>query len=182
MLVVRAALPGVLVLEPRVFGDARGWFFEGWNEQAYREAGVVVSFRQDNYSRSTRGVLRGLHFQNPRPQAKLVTCLEGAIHDVVVDLRVGSPTFGRFESFDLDGDRMRQLFVPHGFAHGFQVVSERALVAYKCDETWAPEHEAGIAADDPDLAIPWPLADRIVSEKDRKLPRLRDLPREKLFR
>lgn len=181
MNVLRSRLDGVLVLAPRVPSDGRGWFFEAWNARRYAELGVDHAWVQDNVSRSSRGVVRGLHFQNPRPQAKLVSCLDGAIWDVVVDLRADSPTFGQWDAVDLTGEDHRQIFVPAGFAHGFCVVSETAIVTYKVSDYWAPEAEAGVAWDDPDLAIPWPVEAPSLSKKDLAHPRLRDLSRDKLF-
>jgi len=170
MNVTSLRLPGALLLEPRVFGDPRGFFFESWNEQKYREAGVDRHWVQDNVSRSSRGVLRGLHFQNPKPQSKLVGCLEGEIWDVILDLRRSSPTFGQWEACTLHPGR--QLFVPVGFAHGFCVVSETALVSYKCDDFWSPESEHGVAWNDPTLAIAWPVSAPLLSAKDREYPPL----------
>jgi dTDP-4-dehydrorhamnose 3,5-epimerase len=166
-------LSGALLLEPRVFGDPRGIFFEAWNEKTHRAAGVDRRWVQDNVSRSSRGVLRGLHFQNPKPQAKLVSCLEGEVWDVIVDLRRSSPTFGQWEGCRLSPGR--QLFVPVGFAHGFYVVSESAIVSYKCDDFWSPETERGVAWDDPALGIAWPTSTPLLSEKDRSYPRLSEV-------
>ena len=175
MNVVETRLPGVLVFEPKVFGDPRGFFFESWNEQRYREAGVAKAFVQDNVSRSARGVLRGLHFQNPRPQGKLVQVLEGAVLDVAVDVRLGSPTFGRHVAVELSAENHRQLWIPEGFAHGFCVISEHALFAYKCTDTWSQADERGVRWDDPDLGIEWPIAAPTLSSKDAVYRRLRDL-------
>ena len=174
-------LPGVLLLEPRVFGDARGYFLETWNDSAYRAAGIDAPFVQDNLSRSTRGVLRGLHFQNPEPQGKLVTVLDGSVFDVVVDLRVDSPTFAQWLGVTLSGEQPRQLWVPEGFAHGFQVLSDTALFAYKCTRAYAPDHERSLCWDDPDVGIAWPIPDPTLSDKDRRAPRLRETPTEHLF-
>jgi dTDP-4-dehydrorhamnose 3,5-epimerase len=172
-------LPGVLVLTPRTHPDDRGLFYEAWNSSRHAAAGAVGTWVQDNVSCSVRGVVRGLHFQNPHPQTKLVSVLEGEIFDVVVDLRTDSETFGRAAGFRLEAPM--QIYVPVGFAHGFAVTSERAIVGYKVDAPWAPGAEAGIAWDDPDLALAWPTLDPILSPKDRALPRLRDLPKDRLF-
>lgn len=166
-------LSGALLLEARVFGDTRGFFFEAWNARDHRAAGVDRPWVQDNVSRSSRGVVRGLHFQNPRPQSKLVSCIEGEVWDVIVDLRRSSPTFGQWEACTLSPGR--QLFVPIGFAHGFCVTSESAIVAYKCDDFWSPETERGLAWDDPALAIEWPIRAPVLSGKDQEYPRLSDL-------
>lgn len=181
MKIQETKLAGVLVLEPRVFRDARGSFMETWSERTYRDLGIDTPFVQDNLSRSTRGVLRGLHFQNPLPQGKLVTVLQGCIYDVVVDLRVASATFGQWWAVDLDSEQPRQLWVPDGFAHGFQVTSETALVMYKCTRAYAPEHERSLCWQDGELGIDWPIPDPVLSDKDRQAPLLRDIPREHLF-
>ena len=169
-------LDGPLLLEPDVFGDHRGFFAETFRADAWAAAGVDVSFVQDNHSRSKRGTLRGIHFQLSPGQAKLVRCARGAIYDVVVDLRRGSPTFGQWEGFELDDASMRQLFVPVGFGHGFCVTSEIADVAYKCSSYYEAATEAGIAYDDPDVGIAWPDGvEPIVSERDATAPRLAEL-------
>lgn len=181
MNVVPCELEGVLLVEPRVYGDARGYFLETWHERRYREAGIPGPFVQDNLSFSRRGAVRGLHFQNPSAQAKLVYVLEGEVFDVAVDLRRRSPTFGRWFGIRLSAENKRQLYIPVGFAHGFAVLSETALFAYKCTEFYAPEHEVTLLWNDPDLAIPWPVEQPVLSEKDQRGRRLRDLPPEKLF-
>jgi len=181
MNVVPCELEGVLLIEPRVYGDARGYFLETWHERRYREAGIPGPFVQDNLSFSRRGAVRGLHFQNPSAQAKLVYVLEGEVFDVAVDLRRRSPTFGRWFGTRLSAENKRQLYIPVGFAHGFAVLSETALFAYKCTEFYAPEHEVTLLWNDPDLAIPWPVEQPVLSEKDQRGRRLRDLPPEKLF-
>jgi dTDP-4-dehydrorhamnose 3,5-epimerase len=169
-------LDGLLLIEPDTFGDERGFFVETFRADAWAAAGIDLAFVQDNHSRSRRGTLRGIHFQTSPGQAKLVRCARGAILDVVVDLRRGSPTFGRWESFVLDDEAMRQLFVPIGFGHGFCVTSEVADVAYKCSSYYDPATEAGIAYDDPSLAIAWPAdVERIVSERDATAPLLADV-------
>ncbi len=169
-------LPGVLVIEPAVHGDHRGFFAETFREDAWRDAGIDMAFVQDNHSRSRRGTLRGMHFQTAPGQAKLVRCARGAIFDVVVDVRRGSPTFGRWEGFVLDDESMRQLFVPIGFAHGFCVTSEVADVVYKCSSYYDGATESGIAYDDPAIGIAWPIGvEPIVSERDATAPRLADV-------
>jgi dTDP-4-dehydrorhamnose 3,5-epimerase len=169
-------LSGLRLLQPRVFGDHRGFFAETFRADAWAAAGVDVEFVQDNHSRSHRGTLRGMHFQTSPGQAKLVRCARGAILDVVVDLRRASPTFGEWEAFELDDTTMRQLFVPIGFAHGFCVTTEVADVAYKCSSYFDGATEAGIAYDDPDIGIEWPPGvEPIVSERDADAPRLADV-------
>jgi dTDP-4-dehydrorhamnose 3,5-epimerase len=180
MRVSPSALPEVLIIEPRIFGDARGFFFESWNGPRYRDAGLPERFVQDNISQSARGVLRGLHFQEPNAQGKLVTVLEGEVFDVAVDIRIGSPRFGQIVTITLSGENKRQAYIPPGFAHGFCVVSETALFTYKCTEVYAPEAEGGIIWNDPDLAIPWPIESPTLSPKDAKYARLRDLDRTRL--
>lgn len=179
MKVSKTELPGVLLLEPRVFRDARGFFFESWNQERYEMAGIDVPFVQDNVSYSARGVLRGLHYQQPGAQAKLVGTLTGAIFDVAVDVRRDSPTYGRWEGFELNADARRQVFIPPGFAHGFKVLSESALVSYKVSGAYRPECEVSLAWDDPDLGIDWPGGDPVLSAKDRAGIRLRDIPRDR---
>jgi len=178
MEVKKTAIEGVFVIEPRVFGDERGYFFESFNEREFCEkTGIDVKFVQDNESRSRYGVLRGLHFQKaPYEQAKLVRVVKGRVLDVAVDIRKGSPTFGKYTAVELTGDNHRQCFIPRGFAHGFCVLSEEAVFQYKCDEYYHPEAEDAIAWDDPDIAIEWPIPanDIILSEKDKHHPRLRD--------
>jgi dTDP-4-dehydrorhamnose 3,5-epimerase len=169
-------LPGVLVVEPRVFGDARGFFLERYHAERYAEAGIPAAFVQDNYSRSTRGTLRGLHFQRAHPQGKLVEVVRGRIWDVAVDLRPGSPTFGQWEGVLLTEESHRQLWVPPGFGHGFCVLSDEADVLYKCTDVYRPDDEGGVRWDDPDLGIEWPLDEvPLLSAKDRALPELADL-------
>lgn len=175
-------LAGVLHIEPAVHGDHRGFFVETFRDERWREAGIALDFVQDNQSRSKRGTLRGMHFQTAPGQAKLVRCARGSIFDVVVDLRRGSPTFGRWEGFALDDESMRQLFVPVGFAHGFCVTSEVADVVYKCSSYYDPATEAGIAYDDPAIGIAWPVdVEPIVSERDATAPRLADVADELPF-
>jgi dTDP-4-dehydrorhamnose 3,5-epimerase len=170
------ALPDVLIIEPRVFRDDRGFFVETYHALRYRAAGIDVEFVQDNHSRSVRGTLRWLHWQTaPHPQAKLVRVLEGEILDVAVDIRPGSPTFGRSASVTLSADNFRQLFIPVGFAHGFCVLSEVADVSYKVSSYYDPQTEAGIAWDDPDIGIEWPISEPQLSERDRSGARLAEV-------
>ena len=172
------AIPGVYIIEPSIFGDDRGYFFESFNLEKFEENMYPIKFVQDNESKSSRGVLRGLHFQKPPySQAKLVRCIEGSVMDVAVDIRKGSPTYGEHVAVELSGGNKRQLFVPRGFAHGFSVLSETAVFAYKVDNTYAPEYDAGIRFDDKDLNIDWGLIkeDIQLSEKDRKLTYLKNL-------
>ncbi len=181
MKVTRCEIAGLLIIEPKVFGDARGFFMELWNEPRYREAGLARRFVQDNLSSSRRGALRGLHFQNPNSQGKLVWVIEGEVFDVAVDLRRSSPTFGRWHGLNLSAQSRLQLFVPPGFAHGFAVLSETALFAYKCTEFYSPKDELTLLWDDPDLGVRWPVSAPVLSEKDKKGLRLRDLPVDRLF-
>jgi dTDP-4-dehydrorhamnose 3,5-epimerase len=176
-------LPGVLLLEPPVFGDRRGYFKELWNQRSYSELGIPDLFRQDNVSFSGCGVLRGLHYQNPNPQGKLVSVLHGEIFDVAVDIRAGSPDFGRWVGYRLSAENHRQLYVPAGFAHGFAVLSESALVAYKCTELYDAAADAAVRWDDPDIGVEWPAEIPQLpqlSEKDENAPRLRDVPPDRL--
>jgi dTDP-4-dehydrorhamnose 3,5-epimerase len=161
-------LPGVVLIEPRVFGDSRGFFLETYQEARYRAAGLDAHWVQDNLSSSMAGVLRGLHFQDPHPQSKLVSVLVGRVRDVVVDLRPGSGTFGRHLVVELDGTSKKQLFIPRGFAHGFLTLEDGTLFSYKCDQPYAPESEHTLRWDDPELAIDWGVESPKVSEKDRR--------------
>jgi dTDP-4-dehydrorhamnose 3,5-epimerase len=166
---IPTSLPGVLILEPRVFGDERGFFFESYNQQSMTAIGIVEQFVQDNHSCSSRNVVRGLHYQVKQPQGKLVRVVEGEILDVAVDLRRGSPTFGRSEAVHLSGENKRMLWIPIGMAHGFQVLSEKAHVLYKATDFYAPEYERTLAWNDPDLKIKWKLdGEPIVSPKDQR--------------
>jgi dTDP-4-dehydrorhamnose 3,5-epimerase len=170
MKVVTTDLPGVLVIEPAVHGDRRGYFFESWRADAYAEAGIDLPFVQDNQSSSARGVLRGLHYQIRQPQGKLVRVLSGRVFDVAVDLRRGSPHLGRWTGVELSAENRRMFWVPPGFGHGFYVLSDMAEFAYKCTDYYAPQHERVIRWDDPDLGIAWPLlpdAETVLSDKDR---------------
>lgn len=182
MKVIRCDIPGLLILEPKVFGDARGFFLETWNRRRYQEAGVNADFVQDNVSFSRRGILRGLHLQNPNPQGKLLQVLQGEVFDVAVDLRRSSPAFRRWHGLRLSGENKRQFYIPPGFAHGFAVLSETALFHYKCTEFYSPNDELTIRWDDPDLGVEWPVQDPLLSERDAKALRLRDLPPERLFK
>ena len=156
MNIIETALPGVLILEPKVFGDARGYFFESWNQAAFEAAGITNKWVQDNESKSCYGVLRGLHYQAaPYTQAKIVRAIVGAVLDVAVDIRKGSPTFGKYVAVELSAENKRQLYIPRGFAHGFAVLSDEAVFAYKCDNIYMPSAERGIRFDDPVLAIDW---------------------------
>jgi dTDP-4-dehydrorhamnose 3,5-epimerase len=180
MKLLRTEIPGVLVIEPQVHHDARGFFVETFHEARYREHGLDARFVQDNHSRSARGTLRGLHAQQPNPQGKLLRAVEGEIWDVAVDARTGSPTFGRHVAIVLSAESFRQVYVPPGVLHGFCVTSEFAQVEYKCTQPYDPHAEFSVRWDDPELAIPWPIADPILSEKDRRAPLLREV-RERLI-
>ena len=170
MNVVETDLPGVLIIEPSVFGDERGFFMESYNERRYRDASIPDRFVQDNLSFSGHGVLRGLHLQNPRAQGKLVCVLRGEVFDVAVDIRVGSPTFGRWTGVTLSDENKRQVWVPPDFAHGFVVTSEEALFYYKCTDYYAPEYDRSILWNDPTIGIEWPIEDPTLSDKDRAAP------------
>ena len=172
MKVTDTSLPDVLLVEPKVFGDGRGFFMESFSVARYADVGIREAFVQDNVSRSGRGVLRGLHFQHPHGQAKLVWVLEGEVFDVAVDVRVGSPTFGRWCGEYLSADNKRQLYIPAGFAHGFVVTSDTALFSYKCTDYYHPETERTLRWDDPRIGIEWPASDVELSAKDREAPLL----------
>ena len=180
MKIVETRLPGVLVIEPKVFGDERGFFLETHSDKRYNAAGVQHSFVQDNHSRSSMGVLRGLHFQLNKPQGKLVRVVRGSVFDVAVDIRIGSPTFGQAAWVELTEENKRQFWVPPGFAHGFLVTSEFADFEYKCTDYYDPEDEGAIAWNDTDIKIPWPLKDVSLSHKDSLAVALRDVPAEQL--
>ena len=170
------SLPGVRVIEPQIFRDQRGYFLETFNLRRYEEAlGESLEFAQDNLSCSTRGVLRGMHLQMKEPQAKLVRVVYGEVFDVALDVNCESTTFGQWVGERLSSENQKQLFIPKGYAHGFQVLSDFALFEYKCIGYYVPGDEGGVAWNDPDAAIAWPIADPILSEKDRSLPKLRDL-------
>lgn len=172
MNVIDTELPGVKIVEPRVFGDSRGFFLETYNAQRYQEAGINMPFVQDNHSKSSKGVLRGMHYQVTKPQDKLVWCIDGAIWDVAVDTRPGSETFGRWVGVELNTENKRQLLVPKGFAHGFCVLSDEAEVIYKCSTFYAPEDEAGFIWNDPKVGIAWPVENPKLSSRDTALPLL----------
>ena len=173
-------LNGVVVIEPAVFGDSRGFFFESWHQARYAECGLPATFVQDNVSHSERGTLRGLHVQEPFGQGKLVQVLEGEIFDVAVDVRVDSSTFGQWAAERLSSANHRQMYIPPGFAHGFCVLSATALVFYKCTELYHPETELSLAWDDPAVAIPWPVSSPTLSKRDAAAARLADIPKERL--
>lgn len=171
MNVVETEIPGVLLIEPKVFGDHRGFFLETYNRKRYREAaGIDAEFVQDNHSRSKKGILRGLHYQIRHPQGKLVWCIVGSIFDVAIDLRPGSTTFGRWVGAHLSSENKKQIWVPPGFAHGFCVTSDFAEVIYKCTDLYDPADEGGIIYNDPTIGIDWPVTDPILSAKDAALP------------
>ena len=178
--VSESPLPDVLIIEPRVSEDTRGFFMETWHQTRYRESGLPARFVQDNMSFSVRGTLRGLHFQHPHAQGKLVSVLQGEVFDVAVDIRVGSPTFGRWVGIVLSGGNRRQLYIPAGFAHGFCVTSETALLTYKCTDFYTPPAEGGVLWGDPDIGIEWPLCTPLLSSKDAAYPPLKEIPLERL--
>lgn len=175
MKVIETTLAGVLIIEPKVFGDHRGFFLESFQVERYREAGIDLPFVQDNHSRSQRGVLRGLHFQRTRPQGKLVSVSRGSVYDVAVDINPQSPTCGQFVGVELNDENHRQLWVPPGYAHGFCVISEVADFQYKCTDLYFPEDESGLLWNDPDVDIPWPVESPSLSAKDTQNPTLREL-------
>jgi dTDP-4-dehydrorhamnose 3,5-epimerase len=166
MKVIETDLPGVLIIEPRVFGDDRGYFFESYQSERYATAGLPARFVQDNHSHSKPGTVRGLHYQLRHPQAKLIRVIRGSIYDVAIDIRRGSPTFGKWVAAELSEQNRRQLFIPAGFAHGFCVPTEKTDVEYKCTDYYAADDQCGIIWNDPALAIPWPVAHALLSEKD----------------
>jgi len=168
----KTLLPGVLLLEPKVFGDDRGFFFETYHAQRYAQSGISEQFVQDNYSRSIKNTLRGLHFQEPHAQGKLVQVFQGAVFDVAVDVRLGSPTFKKWFGIELSAENKFQLWIPPGFAHGFCVISETADFCYKCTDFYFADAERCVAWDDPELGIQWPVARPILSKKDASAPRL----------
>lgn len=173
------SLAGLILIEPKVFTDERGFFLESWNQSKYQAAGITSNFVQDNLSFSQKGVLRGLHYQLPKAQGKLLQVLQGEIFDVAVDIRKSSQTFGKWEGVHLSSENKKQLFIPEGFAHGFLVLSETALVSYKCTELYHPENEKTIVWNDPTLNIAWPFeGEKIISAKDQKGLKLADMPKE----
>ncbi|MGY0634022.1 dTDP-4-dehydrorhamnose 3,5-epimerase [Luteimonas sp. A478] len=180
MKIIETSLPGCLVIEPKVFGDDRGFFMESWNRDRYAASGVGPEFVQSNLSRSARGVLRGLHYQWPNPQGKLVSVLEGEVYDVAVDIRRGSPHFGQWTAVVLSAENKRQFWIPEGFAHGFVVTSETALFTYLCTAPYDADADAGIAWDDPAIGIDWPVANPSLSAKDAKAPRLAEVASARL--
>lgn len=175
MNIIKTSIPEIVVIEPRVFGDARGYFMETFHGLRYGNAGLPDTFVQDNFSHSSRGVLRGLHYQLHQPQGKLVHVIRGEIFDVAVDIRKGSPWYGQWVGETLSETNKRQLYIPPGFAHGFCVLSESADFLYKCTDYYAPEEERGLYWDDPDIGITWPEMNFLLSEKDTQSPRLKDL-------
>lgn len=178
MNVIETAIPGPVIIEPRVFGDERGFFMETWNAAGFAAAGLDLTFVQDNHSRSQKGVLRGLHFQNPGPQGKLVRVVSGAVFDVAVDLRASSPHFGKWVGVELSAANQRMFWVPEGFAHGFVTLEDNTDFLYKCTAPYAPQSEFTLAWDDPAVGIEWPVADLapIISEKDARGLALADVP------
>ena len=180
MKVIATSLPGCVLIEPAVFGDERGFFFETWNADRYGQHGLPTSFVQSNVSSSMRGVLRGLHYQWPNPQGKLVSVLEGEVYDVAVDIRRGSPTFGQWAAVMLSAENKRQFWIPEGFAHGFAVVSERAVFSYLCTAAYDKAADAGVRWDDPAIGIDWPVTDPQLSAKDAIAPLLSEVAPERL--
>lgn len=178
MKITKTVLPGVLIIEPTVFGDHRGFFLETFQAERYREAGIDLPFVQDNHSRSQRGVLRGLHLQRSRPQGKLVSVSRGAVYDVAVDINPASPTCGQYVGVELNDENHCQLWIPPGYAHGFCVLSDVADFQYKCTDFYYPDDETGLLWNDPDVSVSWPIATPKLSEKDQKLPTLRQLLKE----
>ena len=180
MKITNTQLPGVVIIEPDVFGDSRGFFMETYHKERYMATGIDTEFVQDNLSFSTKGTLRGLHFQYPHSQAKLVQVFRGEVFDVAIDIRKGSPTFGKWFGTTLSSDNKQQLFIPAGFAHGFCVLSETALFSYKCTEFYSPADERGILWSDPEIGIEWPINDPLLSDNDAQHPCLKDVNPERL--
>ncbi len=180
MKVISTSLKEVLLIEPFVFEDKRGFFMETYQKETYRELGIDSNFVQDNLSYSVRGTLRGLHYQLPHAQAKLVQVIKGEIFDVTVDIRSGSPTLGKWAGVHLSDKNRRQLYIPEGFAHGFCVLSETAIFTYKCSDFYSPDSERGILWSDPDIGVDWPVENPVLSEKDRNYDYLKDVPPEYL--
>jgi dTDP-4-dehydrorhamnose 3,5-epimerase len=180
MKITTTPLDGVIVLEPVVYGDERGYFLETWSRQRYIDAGITADFCQDNTSCSGKGILRGLHYQYPDPQGKLVSVASGEVFDVAVDIRLGSPTFGKNFGAILSEQNHKQMYIPPGFAHGFCVLSDAARFAYKCTAYFNARYDRGIAFDDPDIDVAWPVDNPLVSQKDSSSPRLADIPHDNL--
>ena len=178
MKIIETELPGVLIIEPQVFGDERGFFLESFHAERYREAGIDMAFVQDNHSRSRKGVLRGLHFQRRHPQGKLVRASRGSIFDVAADIDPASPTFGQYVGVTLSDENHRQMWIPPGYAHGFCVLSDEADCEYKCTDLYYANDEGGVLWSDPDLNIQWPLSNPLLSAKDLALPSLADLAKD----
>jgi len=178
--IIETDLPGCVVIEPQVFGDARGFFYESFNQDKLAAAGLNPRFVQGNVSSSSRGVLRGLHYQWPNPQGKYVSVIEGEVWDVAVDIRRGSPHFGHWTAVVLSAENKRHFWIPEGFAHGFAVLSERAVFSYLCTNTYDAKADAGVRWDDPDLAIDWPVGDPSLSAKDAVAPLLKDVAEDRL--
>ena len=182
MKVIETPLPGIVVVEPKVFGDERGYFFESYNEEVYRKAGIDYLFLQDNISKSKKGTIRGLHYQvGDKAQGKLCKVIYGKVLDVAVDIRFGSPTFGKYFSSELSEDNHTQLWIPPGFAHGFSVLSDEAIFSYKCTALYSKENERAILYNDKDLNINWKVDNPIVSEKDLKAPLLKNIAKEFIY-
>jgi dTDP-4-dehydrorhamnose 3,5-epimerase len=181
MQVLDTKLPGVLIIEPKVFGDSRGYFYETFQLKRYSDIGLPQTWVQDNLSFSSKGIIRGLHLQNPYPQGKLVSVLKGRVFDVAVDVRLGSPHYGQWVGVILDDENKRQLYIPPGFAHGFAVMTDGTIFSYKCTDYYHPECELSIIYDDSDLGITWPVENPIVSKKDSEGTPFKSLPRDKLI-
>ena len=180
MRIVQTTLPGCVVIEPAVHGDSRGYFYESFHAQKFADAGLDLRFVQTNVSRSARGVLRGLHYQWPNPQGKLVSVVEGEVYDVAVDIRHGSPTFGRWAAAILSAENKRHFWVPEGFAHGFVVLSDDATFVYQCTALYDRDADSGIRWNDGEIAVDWPVAQPLLSDKDQRAPFLTEIAREKL--
>ena len=180
MKLIETGLPGCVVIEPAVFGDERGFFFEAWNADRYAGHGLSARFVQSNVSASSRGVVRGLHYQWPNPQGKLVSVLEGEVYDVAVDIRQGSPHFGRWTAVVLSAENKRQLWIPEGFAHGFAVLSDRAVFSYLCTTHYDKVADASVRWDDATIGIDWPVSEPLLSDKDARAPLLEDVARDRL--
>ena len=180
MKIVETRLPGCVVLEPAVYGDTRGFFYETWNAERFGKTGLPTHFVQSNVSLSARNVVRGLHYQWPRPQGKLVSVLQGEVFDVAVDLRRGSPSFGQWDAAVLSAENKKQIWIPEGFAHGFAVLSESAVFNYLCTDVYVKEVDSGVRWNDPAIGIDWPVQEPVLSEKDRRAPLLADISTDRL--